>query len=130
MKILFALLVIISGFSSIAKATNLNGESVLAVCDLPKHLGTDFCDGYLSGIVDGSLFSVINVVRKTHGDGLTNSQAIAYIQGYLGACIPSENTSKQLKEIVIQYIKREPTRWHLHAATLSIEALQQAFPCR
>jgi len=47
-----------------------------------------------------------------------------------GACPPPETTTVQLLRVVVAYMQRHPENLHLQAASVSIYALKQAFPCK
>lgn len=131
MKLLLVVFFIFLPLPTKSHATNLDGEALLKICNnLPAHLGTDYCDGYLSGIADGSIFAIVAAIRRIYGNDISNQQAQELIQDVQGACLPEGNTAEQLKAVILRYIQNNPSRWHVHAAILSTEALQDAFPCR
>lgn len=45
-------------------------------------------------------------------------------------CPPSEITNGQAARVVVKYIQQNPEKLHLNATTLTIMALQNAYPCK
>ena len=67
-------------------------------------------------------------------------EAVSVYRGYVAGvqdsfngvyfCMPPNVRLSQACEIVTQYVKMYPTKWHETAKNLIIEALKNAFPCK
>ena len=67
-------------------------------------------------------------------------EAVSVYRGYVAGvqdsfngvyfCMPPNVRLSQTCEIVTQYVKMYPTKWHEAAKNLIIEALKNAFPCK
>jgi hypothetical protein len=82
------------------------GNDLLQACDRSH----SFCLGYIDAIND--------VMDLDHDR----------VAGFR-ACVPHEVTAGQLADIVVQYLRRNPSYRHFSAASLAIVAINAAFPC-
>jgi len=96
------------GVGSQAKVRD--GNQLLAQCTATIGVHVNFCFGYIDAVVD--------LLLENNGiDGFT-------------ACISNELDDPQLRNIVIQFLKRNETLQTLPAPNLIARALSEVFPCR
>ena len=87
-----------------------DGDQLLAQCTATIGAHVNFCFGYIDAVVD--------LLLENNGiDGFT-------------ACISNELDDPQLRNIVIQFLKRNETLQTLPAPNLIARALSEVFPCR
>ncbi|WP_408906328.1 Rap1a/Tai family immunity protein [Muricoccus nepalensis] len=55
--------------------------------------------------------------------------AIFDVSKYLGICAPDGVSGGQMVSVVVQYLERNPARWHEAITVLIIDAMQHAWPC-
>ena len=100
--------------SSLAFATAFrDGNHLLRDCSRPDTIEFAFCLGYVDAITD-----VLEAGNSVNG---------------YRACVPvgpGGVEAFQLKDIVVQYLRRNPSPRHLGAAGLVAGAISEAFPCR
>lgn len=81
----------------------------------------------------------LQVCSDTSDYSMQSLECVSYVMGVwdgfvLGKpgqsyCINDEATPLQLKRIVVKYISAHPERAHTATASLTIDAIQAAFPC-
>jgi hypothetical protein len=59
-------------------------------------------------------------------DGFATGSQISKSRGY---CTPPSATAGQATAVACKYAREHPTEWHVPAAYLVIQALQDAWPC-
>ena len=78
----------------------------------------------------------VNAGRGDINDGMNAARWQGYIAGvhdsYDGImfCTPRTATLAQIAEVVRQYLIRNPAKWNQAGSLLTIQALQDAFPCK
>ena len=88
-------------FSSQAQA-KADGNAVMQLCASPK-----LCETYLSGVVSG-LLPLANAAK----------------------CLPSGVSVGQGKDVLLKYLKSNPSKRHLHIALIFDDAMKEAFNCQ
>ena len=83
-----------------------NGDTLLRYC---KEEDDPFASGYCMGVIIGS------------HDALT--------WGHTKFCKPRDIVVQQIRDIVVQYLDRNPEKRHLVATELVYFALKEQFPC-
>lgn len=81
-----------------------SGSKLMEICQGWQPGRYDPCGSYLYGLSDG----------------------LSYAQAY---CAPQGATSRQLAQIIFDYVKSNPNEWHLQSTFLAATALSKAFPC-
>jgi hypothetical protein len=69
------------------------------------------CDGYIAGVADAH--SVIS-----HS-----------FRGLARYCTPEHVTVRQLRRVVVKWLRANPGQLHLAASSLVVQSLHDAFPC-
>jgi len=87
-----------------------DGNTLLKVCTSTNTTDRSYCNGYVGGIVDS-----ITEVGSMSGRK---------------ACLPAGVMSSQARDVVIQWLQRNPQVRHFTAPGLVAKALSEAFPCR
>jgi hypothetical protein len=82
------------------------GNNLLQDCSQGNIL---FCYGYIDAITD--------VLRSEPVNGIV-------------ACVPSDSTANQLKDVVVQFLLLNPSVRHSSAFSLVAYTTSEAFPCR
>ena len=85
------------------------GNDLWSHCSGKTAFDTGLCMGYVMGIADFM------------GTGIA-------IPG-LRACIPSSVTAGQAQDVVKRYLEQHPEQLYYTAASIAIDALEEAFPC-
>lgn len=85
------------------------GNKLLSCCESTGSFYVD-CRGYVTGVAE--------------------TLAAGASVGGLGVCFPKSDSSQNVTEIVVTYLRRNPDDCHNAAAGLVAEALAEAFPCR
>jgi hypothetical protein len=85
-------------------------KDLFAFCSDRSPNSQSFCNGYLAGVADA--LGVFNAMRA---DNI--------------ACLQTNITNGQVKDIVMQYLTAHPEKRDLDAAGEALIALQAAFPC-
>jgi hypothetical protein len=87
---------------------------------LPACKSSALSDAYEQGICLGIIIGVSGMAReaRAHGDAT-----------YLCMDIPSGVTFGQMRRVVVRYIEERPARMHELFRSLSLEAMQAAWPC-
>ena len=94
----------------------LDGHNLLRICSPSGNervFQPGLCSGYLMGVVD--------VADGLQQAGLTKQPAF---------CMPVDVPEAKIKDVVIDYLADNPKRCDTDAATLAIEALGKAYPCK
>ena len=98
-------------WSGPAEAIYLNGNQLQKICQAKDETTSkDVCLGYINGVAD--------VLRGK--DEVAGARA----------CIPTNVTTGQARDIVTRWLTANPEDCHCNASTLVAEALEVAFPCR
>lgn len=91
------------------------GNSLFDQCSATSSIAKEYCLGYIVGIADA--------LSDVNSDGGT-------IQG-ARACPPKRNLSQgQVRDVVVQWLQRNPAIRHKGASGLVATAIAEAFPCR
>ena len=89
------------------KAYFLTGNNLLDTCEESDGA----CLGYVMGVADR----------------ISSEQALPKAKQVI--CVPVEATGKQVKDVVVKYLRSQPEQRHLPAPALVWNALQKSFPC-
>ena len=95
-------------FSSPAWADFLNGNTLYDLCTSEVYYEKGICGGYVMAI----------------SDILTSSPLYGQ-----EACIPTEATAGQVRDVVEQWLSQNPQERHYSSTSLAVLALTEAFPC-
>ena len=104
MKTMIFLMLLLLFYTQLAYADYFHGNDLIRLMDSSETIDVAMYRGYVAGVQDsynGVLF-----------------------------CVPEKVRLSQSCEIVAQYIKADPKKWHEAAKILVIEALRSAFPCK
>jgi hypothetical protein len=85
-----------------------SGNAFLARCAKSK---PEPCRAYISGVVDGLIVA-----------GMATKANLI--------CLPSGVTTSQVHDLVVGYMRDNPSLRHLRTDALTYKALSQAFPCQ
>lgn len=95
---------------SAAGSAFLNGNDLYAYCTGSDNFTRGICLGYVEGMADS-----IGVMESV-------SKAAVF-------CIPPVS-ARQARDVVVKYLQENPAHRHEAGATLVMEALHDAWPCR
>jgi len=87
-----------------------NGNEILSMCDDDSNFMAGLCLGYIRGIS-----------TATDAFLATDNQFI---------CYPDNVSMGQLRDVVVSYIKRNPSLRHETATLLYMKATTEAWPCK
>ena len=90
-------------------ALALTGAALLGDCQA-KGVRRDRCEAYVHGVIDATT-------------------TIAQSAGQAMLCIPPTVTADQAVNVITRYIAAAPDEGHMTASSLSLYALQLAYPC-
>ena len=91
---------------------SLDGNNFHLRCSSEEYTNQGWCLGYTSGISDGIALSK-----------LTDPE------NFPSLCIPNEATVGQKKDVILDYIERNPADRHIRLALLASSAWNEAWPC-
>lgn len=101
------------GFSLAQQSVSyLTGNDLLSLCKSANPAQRNYCSGYVTGALDQQRF-------------LEAAAALAPL-----VCVPQNVASGQLADVVAKHLEAQPAKRHYSAASLTIGALSDAFPCR
>ena len=107
------------GDTANGQAMAITGNEFLEMCEETlsddSNKSLSFTAGYCVGAihVTGDLLPFAN-------DSITGPKV----------CLPPSATNKQVTRIVVKHLKDHPESLHLNSTSLTIVALQDAFPCK
>ncbi len=107
MKRLLLCAVLVDGMAGPAVANYWDGNQLLAKCQ-GDTTNRGFCLGYVEGVAD-ALDDPVEGIR---------------------ACIPIGVIGGQVNDVVITWLKANPSKRHYAAHSLVAAALSEAFPCK
>jgi hypothetical protein len=105
----FALTCGIAGAAETGSAF-LNGNDLYAYCTASENFKRGICLGYIEGLADS-----IGVMQS--------------ISAAVVVCFPPVSGG-QARDVVVKYLQENPAHRHEAGATLVMEALHDAWPCR
>lgn len=105
----------ISGLSFPAKAGFYSGDELFDACSIPKEDPAYFektyeCVAYIAGAVDA-----FNTTREANK---------------LKTCIPSGVTINRLKDVTVDYLRKNPVDRKASASKMVFAATRKAWPCK
>lgn len=108
--------------SAPAQASFETGNELYQKCkpDRADYSG-GFCLGYLSAVVD-THFETVFLVYIANSDRKDVRTRTSY-------CLRDQVTLGQVRDVVNQYLEKNPAERDKEAASLVIKALAEAFPC-
>lgn len=110
-------------------AQQISGNDLYAACqDVEGGVRLGFCVGYLIGATEGQswgAFLVLNQIAATDGAEEANER----INFFLRHCVPSDASNQQLRDVVMQYLEKNPASRHQPARGLVWQSYLDAFPC-
>lgn len=113
LRVLTIAMLIAIGAAAPARAQYFDGNTLHFRCQQERETAmvrwTD-CLGYVSGVADV----------------MSGRNAINGVQ----ACIPRGTSRNQLKDVVVDWLRRHPEHRHHNAGGLVAAALAEAYPCR
>ena len=104
MKIRLLAFLLLLFYTSLAHADYFYGNDLIQLINSNQHMEIAMYRGYIAGVQD------------------------SYNGIYF--CVPKTVRLSQSSEIVTQYLKADPKKWHEAAKVLVIEALSNVFPCK
>lgn len=117
--------------ASPAFCQTITGNDVLSACEA-KDAGVQegFCIGYIVGLWEGINWGTFVAFRSVGGfEKGGAAEANQFASMLLGACVPAEGENSQIKDVLIRYLRDNPTTRHESARSLMEQAMAQAFPC-
>jgi hypothetical protein len=93
--------------------------------------GNDEIVAYIAGWVDKRQDDVINFNRAAEAPGTPDNQSMRFLKNAVGGniCFPAKLDAQQLRDVLCQYLERNPQHRHLSGATLIWDAFNRAWPC-
>ena len=101
----FTVLSLLASFS--CNSYGFTGNEMLKDCEGYQ----DYCLGYVTGIVEAT------------------DTYVEWKKMESGFCIPAGVSRGQLESVAVKYLKDNPSKLHLNAASLVANALSHSFPC-
>jgi Rap1a immunity proteins len=97
----------------VAFAKDYSGNDMILHCrELVGNVPKEGSSWYQRGLCDGAI------------------DALSYVSQGINSCFPQGVTNKQLRQVVAQYIDKQPARLHEPFNKLALEALHEAWPCK
>jgi len=117
-------------FPTGVNAEPLDGIQLYSTCKSEGIVETSFCVGYIIGAVEGLKYGAFMAANRINEDEPADT---AYLDGFanffLGYCIPHNANNQQVSDVVITYLRNNPSNRHNSARALISEAFRNAFPC-
>lgn len=110
----------------------INGNDLLDVC---QNTAADnvakfsFCSGYIIGIVEGNKFGAMASTLRSGVEIGSASEMDAFLSWTLGYCTPDNSDYNQIRDVIVDYLRANPSTRHESARGLAHLALIEAFPC-
>lgn len=125
-----ALLVLALGASP-AFGQTISGNDVLGACEVSDGgIKEGFCIGYIVGLWEGIHWGTFVAFRSVGGfDQGGTAEANDFSNMLLGSCVPEHVENSQTRDVVIRYLRDNPTTRHESARGLMERAMAEAFPC-
>ncbi|MFG6572302.1 Rap1a/Tai family immunity protein [Sulfitobacter sp. 1A13353] len=89
----------------------MTGNKLLDNCD---SINPSYCGGYIVGVFDAAL-PVIEEGNTVYG---------------FTFCAPQEVLAGQIRDVVVQWLQRNPSKRHYAAPSLVMVSLSEAYPCQ
>lgn len=108
---------------------DVSGNYWLNKCESPNNFDAGLCLGFVVGVhtgyTSGSIMTWLSAVNQIQG-----ASNLTYEKTVFRYCHPDNMTNGQLRDIFINYLKKNPEIRHKPADGLLIDAMILAFPCR
>jgi hypothetical protein len=95
-----------AGHAHAQRVSNVKGVTLMKAC---TGKSTEACDAYVDGFSDA-----------IEAEGKVNALA----------CIPRASTGKELRDVLVVYLKAHPEAQHLEGADIASKAFAKAYPCK
>ena len=116
--------------ASFAQADFFSGNNLIDSCGIKN----DFVGGYVAGVVDtvGSVQSTaMDYISNPDNDAVAASGLFAVVLNKIGPfCAPKGMNVAQARAVFCKYLRENPKERHKSAATLVVQSLVEAFPCK
>ena len=120
-------------FPTGVSAEALDGNRLYSACTSESPAEKIFCVGYIIGALEGlkyGAFIAVSAYEAAHEDERTTPEFVDIMADlYLGYCIPGNANNEQVSDVVISYLRDNPSDRHNTARALITEAFVKAFPC-
>ena len=123
MKKLLITAILLASWSHHSTATTASNELLLDQCTSKQVGPSNFCSGLLIGFYQSYTMIQDFVIEQ---NGLVGN---ADYEGYPHICVSKSVTPKQLKLVVVKYIKDHPEDLHKHLSTGILGGFYDAFLC-
>lgn len=128
-RILFMSLVGLLAVSTHATAQTTSGNILYESCTSDNQVMNGFCLGYLIGRDEGQFLGAL-LMSGSAGIDTSAENFNSFANEIFQHCVPSEATNAQLRDVVVQYLRKNPESRHETARFLVLDAYREAFPCR
>ena len=117
--------------SSPAMSQTITGNEVLSACEATTRGSRRvFCIGYIVGLWEGIHWGTFVAFRSVGGfEQGGAAEANDFASMLLGSCVPEHVENSQITDVVIRYLRDNPTTRHESVRGLMQQAMAEAFPC-
>jgi hypothetical protein len=117
--------------ASPAFGQTITGNDVLSACEAnDTGIKKGFCIGYIVGLWEGIHWGTFVAFRSVGGfEEGGAAEANDFASMLLGSCVPEHVENSQITDVVIHYLRDNPTSRHESARGLMERAMAEAFPC-
>ena len=110
-----------------ANAEAIDGNQLYSACTSEGVVEQSFCAGYIIGALEGLKYGAFIAAYRVSEDQRAD---VAYLDGFanfiLGYCIPANANNEQVSDVVISYLRDNPSVRHNSARTLVTDAFRAA----
>ena len=116
--------------SSLSRADFFNGNEMHNSCLNSNRV---FLNGFVAGVLDKSFrdrAAVLKFIERPNADVATASEFFGIAMNGVGwFCVPENVNVTQATDVFCKYLRNNPKERHKEAATLMVQAMEEAFPC-
>jgi hypothetical protein len=110
-SVVVACFLILSTVQAAAANDWYSGNELLSACESKEAVGSGVCLGYIQGVHSTTMLNPLPGSKFKF-------------------CTPEGMVAEHLKDVVVEYLRNNPSSLHYAAVSLVIMAVSEAFPCR
>jgi|LakMenEpi03Aug12_release.lakeMendotaPanAssembly.Ray.scaffolds.fasta_scaffold1253971_1 hypothetical protein len=125
-------------YPQVVQSAFLSKNALYEACTSTKHSESTGCSYYIVGIADSLIMNddfvknVTSNLEETPELEITFNEIVykSALFSLRAACIPQRTSVTQLRDVVVNYIKRNPETRYVTAFGVVRESLRATFPCK
>jgi hypothetical protein len=128
---MFKVLAVLAIIPSVCSAQTVSGNTLYNACETigeGSEIQRGFCIGFIGGVFEGVKFGAGAVMFQAMPES-NLAEVDQSSNMMLGFCVPENVERGQILDVTINYLAENPQSRHESARSLTLQALQDAFPC-